>query len=57
MNNIGVVVYGCTEIDLLMRSKNLCAEFATVDSNQALADFCIAFANNEIGDDRIRLTA
>jgi len=57
--NIDSVIFGCTEVSVLMSdmiekgtSKIMC-----LDSNQALADFCIDYVANGRADSRIRMFA
>jgi aspartate racemase len=56
-SDIDSVIYGCTEIDILMRSMTNGINCAVIDSNKALADFCVKFVNEATIDKRIRLLA
>ena len=54
MPDVDGVIYGCTEIGLLMESQHDETK-RVIDSNQALADFCFEFANGNV-EDNIRIS-
>jgi aspartate racemase len=55
MDNVDGVIYGCTEVGVLMQSVK--PKLPIVDSTKELADFCFMFANSSKIDSQIRLYA
>jgi aspartate racemase len=54
MKNVDGIIYGCTEVGLLMQSVQI--QLPVIDSNKALADFCFEFSNSDLSEN-IRLRA
>ena len=57
MPNIDSVIFGCTEVSVLMKQLQTKQEkYICIDSNQELADFCLDFVNTSSFDNRIRMS-
>jgi len=54
IQDIDVIIYGCTDIEMIMRTKGGLNR-PYIDSNQVLADFCWDYIEDENVDERIRL--